>query len=213
MLQADGIGPDFEVGASRAAPRSSSSTAATPAPISTSSPARAPGPCRSSAGQFRVAGKAPELWDAVTSDRQPRACARQEEGRTTLTLNLAPFGSVFVIFRESPTDHVPADRDDDAPSFVTEFELSGPWEVAFDPRWGGPTSTRFDRLVSWTTRPEPGIRFYSGTATYRQTFDLPDRKSVGTRVLDLGDVRELAEVPASTVARSVSSGHPRSASS
>jgi hypothetical protein len=76
-------------------------------------------------------------------------------------------------------------------------EVSGPWTVAFDPKWGGPASAQFDRLVSWTERSEPGIKFYSGTATYHKVFDLPQtaRPGSGSRIiLDLGNLRELAEV-------------------
>jgi hypothetical protein len=49
-------------------------------------------------------------------------------------------------------------------------------------------------LVSWTTRDEEGIRFYSGTATYRTTFDCPASRNREALVLDLGQVRNLAEV-------------------
>jgi hypothetical protein len=53
----------------------------------------------------------------------------------------------------------------------------------------------FDALTDWTNRSEPGIKFYSGTATYFQKFDLPSALPVGQRVLlDLGDVREVASV-------------------
>jgi hypothetical protein len=47
-------------------------------------------------------------------------------------------------------------------------------------------------LVSWTERPEPDIRYFSGTATYSAAFDSPTQR--GRFVLDLGDVRELATV-------------------
>jgi hypothetical protein len=52
-------------------------------------------------------------------------------------------------------------------------------------------------LSDWTLRPEDGIRFYSGTARYTKTFDLPDASPRGTvrdLVLDLGTVRNLARV-------------------
>ena len=76
-------------------------------------------------------------------------------------------------------------------------EFSGAWTVRFDPKWGGPESSQFDELVSWTTRPEPGIKFYSGTATYEKTFELPAPSATvpGAKLwIDLGDVYELAEV-------------------
>jgi hypothetical protein len=75
-------------------------------------------------------------------------------------------------------------------------EISGPWTVQFDPAWGGPASCAFDSLVSWTQRPEDGIKFYAGTATYCKTFDLPkSARKKGDRLwLDLGNVKELAQV-------------------
>jgi hypothetical protein len=78
------------------------------------------------------------------------------------------------------------------PSRLTE--LSGPWEVAFDPKWGGPEHVTFDTLKDWSKRAEDGIRFYSGTAVYRKTFDAP-KGSRGQRMyLDLGVVKNLARV-------------------
>jgi hypothetical protein len=44
--------------------------------------------------------------------------------------------------------------------------------MSFDPKWGGPEKVIFDQLVGWTTRPEPCIKFYSGTAIYRKEFNL-----------------------------------------
>ncbi len=64
--------------------------------------------------------------------------------------------------------------------------------MTFDPKWGGPQSVQFDRLASWTSRSEEGIRYYSGTATYRTTFDRPAGK--GRLAVDLGQVANIAEV-------------------
>ena len=52
-------------------------------------------------------------------------------------------------------------------------ELSGAWEVAFDPKWGGPEKVTFDSLQDWTARPETGIKYYSGIATYRKSSNSP----------------------------------------
>ncbi len=142
---------------------------------------------------FRVAGKAPELWDAVTGERRFAAAYSQADGRTTLPIEFAPCGSVFVVFREPAAAH-PAKGGSNYPTFTPAQEITGPWTVKFDPKWGGPDSATFDQLVSWTTRPEQGIRFYSGTAKYRKTFDLPAGLAGKPLSLDLGNVRELAEV-------------------
>ncbi|NLE60823.1 MAG: hypothetical protein GX616_20955 [Planctomycetes bacterium] len=82
------------------------------------------------------------------------------------------------------------------PPFVVAQEITGPWTVKFDPKWGGPESIMFDKLVDWTTRPEEGIKYYSGKAVYEKTFDLPESlRQPGKRVyLDLGKLKNVAEV-------------------
>jgi len=53
-------------------------------------------------------------------------------------------------------------------------ELSTPWQVSFDSKWGGPMKpVTFDKLEDWSKHADPAIRYYSGTAVYRKTFDLP----------------------------------------
>ena len=74
-------------------------------------------------------------------------------------------------------------------------EIAGPWEVAFDPKWGGPPQITFDSLVDWTKRAEEGIRHYSGTAIYRKSFRLDAPPAAGERLLlNLGEVHESAAV-------------------
>lgn len=54
---------------------------------------------------------------------------------------------------------------------------------------------RFDELTDWTKHADKGIKFYSGTAIYRKSFTLPVLpESSGQLILDLGEVREVAEV-------------------
>ena len=72
--------------------------------------------------------------------------------------------------------------------------LSGPWEVAFEPKWGGPEHVSFATLEDWSRRPEDGIRFYSGTAVYRKSFDAPKLQRGQRMFLDLGRVKNLARV-------------------
>ncbi len=144
---------------------------------------------------FRVAGKGPELWDPVTGRRDIAARFNEAAGRTSLPIQLPPYGSTFVVFGPQAVEAPPrAGRSYLA--FTAQHTLSNSWRVAFDPKWGGPASADFPRLVNWTERPEPGIKYYSGTAVYSTRFDLPAKLS-GQKEnlwLDLGEVRELAEV-------------------
>ena len=146
---------------------------------------------------FRVAGKVPELWDAVSGCRRFAAAYTEADGRTSVPLEFAPCGAWFVVFRE-PSEQHPATAQTNMVQCSTLRELSGPWQVTFDPKWGGPGTVEFPDLVSWPEREEPGVKFYSGTAVYRKTFELPDDSKIsaeGQRFwLDLGNVRELAEV-------------------
>ena len=48
--------------------------------------------------------------------------------------------------------------------------------------------------ADWTKRPEDGIKFYSGTAVYRKTFDAPEVPRGQRLYLDLGVVKNLARV-------------------
>ena len=51
------------------------------------------------APSFRVTGRAPELWDAVTGERQPQAIYDIKNGRTSVPLNLGARASIFLVFR------------------------------------------------------------------------------------------------------------------
>ena len=74
--------------------------------------------------------------------------------------------------------------------------LDGAWQVSFPPNLGAPATATFGSLVSWPTRPETGIRYFSGSATYTKSFDVPASmigKDVALR-LELGDVKNFATV-------------------
>jgi hypothetical protein len=71
------------------------------------------------------------------------------------------------------------------------------WCVTFQKARGAPKGqVAFDQLVSWTERPEEGIKYFSGTATYEKGVNVrTERLQDGRRVwLDLGKVNHLAEV-------------------
>ncbi|HEY5911815.1 MAG TPA: glycosyl hydrolase [Verrucomicrobiae bacterium] len=76
------------------------------------------------------------------------------------------------------------------------LDLSSDWQLSFPPGWGAPERIRLDKLVSWSTHVDPGVRYFSGRAGYAKTFFLPAGFAAKdqTLVLDLGKVGIIARV-------------------
>jgi hypothetical protein len=130
---------------------------------------------------FRAIGSAPELWRA-DSGRIESVPYEEHDGRTSLTLDFEPAGSLFVMFGRN-TEGI-QEPQAELPQVA---EVKGPWEVKFSSK-----AVAFESLTSWTENADPEIKYYSGTATYRTTFTLTDNLSSAT--LDLGTVDEMARV-------------------
>jgi hypothetical protein len=82
----------------------------------------------------------------------------------------------------------------EAAALPSPFVLEGPWEVHFAKGWGAPESAVFERLLAWNEHPDPGIKFFSGTATYRKSFTLDASQASGLLRLHLGEVKYVAQV-------------------
>ena len=141
---------------------------------------------------FRVTGKAPELWYAETGKSKP-VSYKIADGRTTVPLDLEAWGTVFVVFRkpaQSNSYTAPAPARDELGT------VNGPWNVSFPPDWGAPPSITMDELASWTASSDPGVKYFSGTATYIKTLEVPSTwLGKGAKIwIDLGDVKNLAQV-------------------
>lgn len=147
---------------------------------------------------FRVIGKQPELWWPDTGRIEPASQFESKGGGTTVPLRLDPSGSAFVIFRKAANGTRPMADGRNWLEFAPLQEIVGPWEVTFDPKWGGPEKpVIFEQLDDWSKRPESGVRYYSGTAQYRKAFTI-SRSTIGnsrSRIfLDLGRVEVMAQV-------------------
>jgi len=119
--------------------------------------------------RFRVSGKAPELWHADSGVIEP-APYREDDDRTVVPLNLDPHDAVFVVFRKSATQ-----GQHKIPATVREplYTLMGPWDVHFQQRRGAPQRAVLTELESWSPNTDAGIRYFSGTASYEKTFQVP----------------------------------------
>jgi hypothetical protein len=124
---------------------------------------------------FRVTQGAPQLWDPLTAATKALPEFAQQEKTTTIPLRFEPHQSFFVVFKKGKQDLGLGTRDLGKKNFPERKlvqDLAGAWEVQFDPKWGGPEKpVIFNTLADWTDQSDPGIKFYSGTATYRKSFD------------------------------------------
>jgi (4-O-methyl)-D-glucuronate---lignin esterase len=141
--------------------------------------------------RFRVGGKVPEIWRADTGTHEP-VSYRIEGNQTVVQLQMLPQDAFFVVFRAAAAAKsatVPQ------PTWKQIASLDGSWEVAFQPGRGAPATMHFDTLQSFTQLPDPAVKYFSGVATYRQSFTVPSGvKSGAPVVLDLGTVADIAQI-------------------
>jgi lipoprotein-anchoring transpeptidase ErfK/SrfK len=77
-----------------------------------------------------------------------------------------------------------------------EAPMKASWTLSFPTGWGAPASVPVEQFQSWTESTDPGIRYFSGTAVYRTTLQIPSGFVAPGRQLwlQLGQVREIATV-------------------
>lgn len=139
---------------------------------------------------FRIEGRQPELWDALTGEIREAKAFSQKDGRTTVPLILEPYGSIIVLFDKKIDKTVQGKEKTNYPEFRSVLELGGDWNVNFSPEYGGPGMVHFPELTDWTTSNDDRIKFYSGPAIYHKNFDFtPDRN--GRYFLQLEDVKDV----------------------
>jgi hypothetical protein len=72
--------------------------------------------------------------------------------------------------------------------------MDGPWNVRFQQERGAPQGATFTQLSSLTENADPGIKYFSGTASYTNSFTLSGLEKKNRYVIDLGEVKNIAEV-------------------
>ena len=142
-------------------------------------------------GRFRVRGRIPQAWNPESGEITALPGFKAVQDRIDVPLSLEAHGSLFVVFRDEPAPKATT------PGLVGEIpvwkEVSGPWQVRFQPGSGVPEQLTFPELISWTEHSDSGVRNYAGTATYVQEFEL-STVPAGKVVLDLGRVEVVASV-------------------
>ena len=141
---------------------------------------------------FKVSGKDPETLHLTSAIA---ACERVADVRVGVdgNLRLEAFQSGRYELKTAcgQTKHV------NVPTLPASVEVRGPWEVRFAGGWGAPEKIAPDTLTDWSKHSDAGVKYFSGTATYRAVFNWtpPQSQSPSLKFeLDLGRVAVMGDV-------------------
>jgi hypothetical protein len=135
---------------------------------------------------FRVKDLKPEWWDPITGNVTAARIETQTNTSTTVNLELDPYGSRVLVFTNRS---LPAAARTVSAALPEPVNISTGWQVTFGTGGSGGVRKQMETLHSWESDDE--TRYFSGVATYENTFAVPDallRDGVEVR-LDFGDTR------------------------
>ncbi|MDE6742089.1 MAG: hypothetical protein K2J58_07140, partial [Muribaculaceae bacterium] len=132
---------------------------------------------------FDPSGRSVEVWNPYTSDRHSMATG------SPIDIEIEPFGSRFLIVRPDNSS-LPSKQEW---TLSAEIPVEGTWTISF-PEIG---EVKTDSLFSWPDSDTNDIKYFSGTATYTSTIDLPKKILEDDKnriMLSLGKVEDMASV-------------------
>jgi hypothetical protein len=144
---------------------------------------------------FRITNRTPELWNPIDGSITPQMFYQSQNGTTALPLYLSPYGSTFVIFAKPETPHTThtLTHTTEVPTTSTDLPATQ-WTITFQPDRGAPTAPHpLQEFQSWSTSPDAGIRYFSGTATYQTSINI--KRTANERIyITLTDLHEICTV-------------------
>ena len=160
---------------------------------------------RTFTASMRINDRKPECWNPVTGEINSRPSYRINGNRTEVTLTLAPYESVFIVY---PMEGAHEGYGEDSSRLQKEKKevAKEPLNIALEAEEymitfaaNKKTLTRKE-LFDWSKEPDEQIRYYSGTATYKTTFRWKNKLKKGQQIyLNLGTVCNLATVRVNSV--------------
>lgn len=142
-------------------------------------------------GAFRIKGKQPELWNPLEATIRILPSCKEQTAMTQVPMQLDAFESAFIVFRKDLDTTL---KGNNYPEKMILCKLDTPWKVSFQEGRGGPTKEmKFAVLTDWSKHENKSIKYFSGTATYKNSFKLssiPEKQMY----VDLGKVMVMAKV-------------------
>ncbi|TCD12209.1 DNA-binding protein [Pedobacter frigidisoli] len=147
---------------------------------------------------FRVMGKIPKLFDAVSNQWSMIKEFGSLDGQTALQMKFAPNQSLFIIF-EKQAKNIQSMNGKNLSNFKTIQDISKSWQAKFDTAYAGPSKpVIFNELSDWTKNPDSLVKYYSGTAVYTKNFTFNGNPNDKIWI-DLGQFSSIAEVKINSI--------------
>jgi hypothetical protein len=141
---------------------------------------------------FRVTGKTPQRWNAITGSTGEEVLGYQANANgTTIPIDFEPWESAFFIFTPGVTTPSPVISETKLPELYT---IAGNWRMKLEGYGFDTYETNTNKLTSWTDAVR--TQHFSGTGRYEIEFALSTKQleNKGRMILDLGAVGDVAEV-------------------
>lgn len=147
------------------------------------------------APDFRITGKQPELWDAVTGAKRKLVDFTQKGGVTTIPLQLEPLESAFIVFKDPAATGHSGSTIVNFPDPIAITKVDGPWTVAFEEGKRGPLKPIvLNQLTDWAKHSDEAVKYFSGKAIYSTNLTITNVNAKDHLYLNLGQVGVMAKV-------------------
>ncbi len=127
---------------------------------------------------FRNSGNNSEIWNAMDGKSVAANVKSQTKDATNIILNFEPYQSHVVIFSKRQNA---APKIQTTISAASAIDLNSDWTVII----GKNPAVKMNQLRSWAD--DEATRYFSGTATYEKSFNLPANLLQSALKLDFGE--------------------------
>ena len=143
---------------------------------------------------FRVTGMQPELWDATTGTTRALPDFSETENHTKIPLQLEPAESGFIVFSKGELKNKNEQFQNYEPTRILST-IQGKWDVQFKNEITGiDKKMQMDTLMDWIQSKDNDIKYFSGSAKYRNSFNLEEKPTTNKIFLDIGKADVLANI-------------------
>lgn len=138
---------------------------------------------------LRTTGLKPQIWHPETGLMEDVSYTINQS-TTTVQVPMVENDAVFVVFIGKTKEDSFTVLNEEKKDFLL---IDSPWTVKFQENRGAPDSIEMSELMDLTLHNNPGIKYFSGIASYTTSFNVSEL-SGSKQYVDLGRVGSLAEV-------------------